>query len=276
MFKARFLAFLLFTLCVFVPAAKAQKGTQLAFWGGPQYVSLVNVDDYFNQYGQGIKLNRLNTYRFGGGIDLTQNLTDNYGVQTGVYYSQQGQKYDGFLNKPGDTSFFSSHMYLNYIRVPLMFRFNSEYDDQDIVSLSIYGGLQLGILRNVQEVQTTPAIPDSMLARYPNFDFKNLYKKTDLGLALGAQFNIKITPRFGTMIGLRYDRSIGTIENKNYTLPKDAPEEWQYPLSTKKGIGGVDNLTRRPTRISAVNLYTGLTFKIGSMSSSAGSGSSAE
>ena len=265
MYKTKYLflkiVFFLFT----AGSLHAQKGTQVSVWGGPQYVALVNVDDYLRLY-DASKLNRLTTIRFGGGLDIIHNFTNAYGLQSGIYYSQQGQKYDGVAIKsstdPGTR--FTSHIYLNYLRVPLMLRFNSEFDDDNRMNLSIFAGMQLGFLRDVEEVKTTPGPADSLLAKHPNFDFKQLYKKTDLGLALGAQFNIKITSRIGTMIGIRYDRSFGTIEDKSFVLPKDAPEEWQYPVSTKKGVGGTDNTTRRPTRISAVNLYTGLTFNFGS------------
>ncbi|MGZ5304817.1 MAG: hypothetical protein ACXWDO_11935, partial [Bacteroidia bacterium] len=124
-------------------------------------------------------------------------------------------------------------------------------------------GFQLGILRDVEAVETSPGPPAAMVARYPDFDFAQLYKKTDLGLAAGAQFNIRISPRLHTMLGLRYDRSFNTIEDLSYELPRDAPVEWQYPVSTKK-MFSTDNRVRWPTRISAVNLYTGLTISLGS------------
>jgi hypothetical protein len=262
MLRSKILFLSLFFSVAFLSFANAQQGFQVSLWGGPQFVALVNVDDYINSAGQGIKLNRLPTYRFGGGVDAIYNFANNYGVQSGIYYSQQGQKYDGFVDKLNGT--FTSHIYMNYIRVPLMFRFNSDFDDDNRMNLSIFGGMQLGFLRDVQEVVTNPASPDTVLARMPNFDFKQLYKNTDFGLGMGAQFNIRITSRVSTMLGLRYDRSFSTIENKDYVLPRNAPEEYRYPVSTIKGIGGTDNSVRRPTRISAVNLYTGLTFRFGS------------
>jgi hypothetical protein len=263
---------LFFSLFIFIligTKANAQQGTRLYFWGGPQFVSLVNFDDYISYYGDS-KLDRLPTYRAGGGVDLVYNFTGIYGVQSGVYYSQQGQKYSGRItrdyNLPNKTdtsaTAFNSHIYLNYIRVPLMFRFSSELDDQDRVNLSIFGGVQLGFLQNVQEVVTDPGPPDTIAARYPDFDFKQLYKKTDFGMAAGFQFNIKITNNVGTMIGIRYDRSFGTIEKLSYNLPKDAPAEWQYPVSTKKRIS-TDRSTRYATRISAVNLFTGISINLG-------------
>jgi hypothetical protein len=253
-------------LSIFTIEVQAQQGTKLTIWGGPQFVSLANVDDYFAAQGE-TELQKVPTYRAGGGIDLIYNFTDVYGVQSGVYYSQQGQKYSGFIVEPGTgdsiKTDFTSHMYLNYVRVPVMFRFNSEFAAEEQMSLSIYGGLQLGILRNVEAVKTSPGPQADLVARYPNFNFANLYKKTDLGIAAGAQFNIKLSPKLHTMLGLRYDRSFSTIENLSYDLPRDAPLEWQFPVSTKK-LRSTDNSVRRPTRNMAVNLYTGLTISLSS------------
>lgn len=246
---------------------RAQQGTKITLWGGPQFVSMVNVDDFLGSFAN-TGLQKVSTYRAGGGIDLIHNFSDMYGIQSGAYYSQQGQKYSGFVvtdlntNDTINTNF-TSHVYLNYVRIPLMLRFNSEFAAEEQMSLSIFGGVQLGILQNVESVETNPGPPANVAARYPDFDFSQLYKKTDFGLAAGAQFNIRISPRLHTMLGLRYDRSFGTVENLAFDLPDDAPVEWQFPVSAKKQ-SHTDNSVRNPTRVIGLNLYTGLTISLGS------------
>ncbi len=246
-------------------AAQAQSSAKITFWGGPQYVSLVNVQDHLRSYDRST-LQREPTYRAAGGIDLIYNFAESYGIQSGISYSQQGQKYRGFIttdlntNKLVDQDF-SSRIYLNYLRVPLMFRFNSEFSTEDQMSLTIFAGLQYSFLRNVEVVETSPGPPDSIANRYQNYDFKQLFKKANPGIAAGAQFNIRLSPTLHTIIGVRYDRSFGSIEDLSKRIPRDAPVEWQFPVSTKKSTD-TDNLVRTPNRLTSLNLYTGITFTL--------------
>src|SRR2546430_12769104 len=117
-----------FLLCL-APNVRAQSGSFLQVWGGPQYVSILNFQDFypsnFQHYFGGDY-----TYRAGGGFDFIHNFSQNYGWQTGIYYSGQGQNYDGIVKnfyKPQDSVPVSyvSGVRMDYIRVPLMFRFNS-------------------------------------------------------------------------------------------------------------------------------------------------------
>lgn len=250
------------------PAVQAQKGHYLSLWGGPQLTYIANYDDY-NSFQAKELLDKESTYRIGGGLRYTWNFADFYGFQTGVYYSRQGQKYSGTIdfdyntlqNVPTDSQFFTSHVYLNYVRIPLLFRFNSQADNQDKITMSLYMGIQLGFLTQVQEVVTDPAPPDTMVAKYPNFDFNKLYKKFDPGLCAGAEFNIKISDKLGTMIGARFDRSLSNIENLDTKLPDGAPVEWDFPVSTRKRALE-DRLVRQPSKNGTVNIYTGLTFRL--------------
>src|SRR5688500_4241837 len=260
---------LVFTgLMLFNIKVTAQKGHHIMLWGGPQIVTLANFDDSrgTNTFDPNLsKLDRQTTIRFGGGLDYIYNFANSYGVQSGIYYSQHGQKYAGFidgdLNIPGDsqTVRFESHVYMDYYRIPLMFRFSSLLEESDRINLSIFAGLQMGFLRGVESVYTTPAAPDTITNRYPNFNFDDLYEKTDLGVSAGAQFNILINKNISTLIGVRFDRSLFNIENFSANIPKDAPAEWQFPVSVKKTAQTqFDPKTRRETKHTSVNLYTGI------------------
>jgi hypothetical protein len=267
------LAFISFLICC-LPAAKAQSGQYLQLWGGPQFVSILNFDD-FNESNLGYNRKQIPTYRAGGGVDYINNFNQNYGWQTGIYYSGQGQKYYGYalnfysprdsLGKKLDSvpHAYNSQVWMEYVRIPVMFRFNSLIDQDDRINLSIFLGFQAGYLLSARSY-TNPDAPDSVLSRYPNFDYRKLYHAIDFGLCAGAQFNAKINDKLYGTLGIRFDRSLVNIENTSYVLPGNAPVEWLYPLSTKKEtrITHSDVIVRMPSKNISVNVFIGIAFKI--------------
>src|ERR1017187_3711338 len=131
--KNRFLFLVIISMLAFVLSttyASAQAGNFVQFWGGPQYVGIENFSDYSatNLSGQ---QNIVQTYRVGAGMDYIHNFNENYGLQTGLYYSGVGQKYNGtirdFYNiySTHDSIPYTSHVYMDYIRIPFLLRFNS-------------------------------------------------------------------------------------------------------------------------------------------------------
>jgi hypothetical protein len=267
-----FLFLLLF--CSTIPSL-AQSGQFLQFWGGPQFVSILNFDD-FNTANLAYGRKQIPTYRAGGGIEYINNFSQNYGWQTGIYYSGQGQKYYGFAQnfyspydsikkkKVDDSTYqYNSQVWMEYFRVPLMFRFNSILDEGDRINLSIFFGLQAGYLSSVRSY-TNPDAPESVLVKHPGFDYRKLYHAIDFGLGAGAQFNVKLTSKIFANIGIRFDRSLMNIEKTSFELPGDAPVEWQYPLSTKKEerLSQADIKARMPSKNISVNAYLGITFRL--------------
>ncbi len=246
----------------------AQSGNFIQFWGGPQYVGIENFSDYSatNLSGQ---QNIVPTYKVGAGMDYIHNFNTNYGLQTGLYYSGVGQKYTGtirdFYNiySTHDSIPYTSHVYMDYIRVPFLLRFNSEIAENSRINVSIFMGFQLGYLMNVK-VFTRPNAPDSILKNYPNFNFKQLYNPIDFGLTAGAEFNIKIRDWEYAHIGVRFDRSITNIENTNYVLPGNAPVEWMYPVSTKKDerASHDDVLAGFSSQYISLNVFVGMSFRV--------------
>jgi len=259
---------ILFVILVFSwKPAQAQSGNFIQFWGGPQYVGIENFSDYSatNLSGQ---QNIVPTYKVGAGIDYIHNFNTTYGLQTGLYYSGVGQKYSGtvtnFYNPLDSTKInYTSHVYMDYIRVPFLLRFNSEIAENSRINVSIFMGFQLGYLMNVK-VSTTPNAPDSFLKNYPNYNFKQLYNPIDFGLTAGAEFNIKIKDWEYAHIGVRFDRSITNIENLNYVLPDNAPVEWMYPVSTKKETrpSHDDVLAGYSSQYIALNVFVGMSFRV--------------
>jgi len=254
----------------------AQSGQYIQMWGGPQYTGMLNYDDNHTTTttGQGTvtftgEEITDETYRWGGGFDYINNFTQNYGWQTGLYYSGQGQKYEGYVQnfynpKDPNTYYFTSEVTMDYIRVPIMFRFNSILDGNDRINLSIFMGFQVGYLFNVTSKTSVNLVPDSTANKYRGFDYKQLYNALDVGLGAGAQFNVKISEKIAANLGIRFDRSIANIENHAFTLPGDAPVEDLYPLSTLKSsrTSHDDVLVRMPTQNISVNVYLGMTYKL--------------
>jgi len=250
----------------------AQAGNFIQFWGGPQYVGVENFNDYNPDNANG-EQNIVETYRIGAGMDYIHNFNQNYGLQTGIYYSGVGQKYSGLVSdfyKPGSTDTnvnYTSHVYMDYIRIPFLLRFNSVMEDNDRINVSIFMGFQLGVLLDVKSV-TSPDIPttvvDSFYAQNPHFNLRQLYNTLDFGLSAGAQLNFKIRDWEYAHIGVRFDRSITNIENENYVLPDNAPVEFLYPVSTKKEIreSHDDILAGYPSQYISVNVYVGMSFRV--------------
>jgi hypothetical protein len=255
-------------LCAASPL-KAQSGQYLQLWGGPQLVGILNYDDY-SATNFAHARNADNTYRAGGGFDYINNFNQNYGWQTGLYYSGQGQKYNGWVPDINDTNatktlyHYDSEAKMDYIRVPLMFRFNSIIDEGDRLNLSIFFGLQAGYLTSVTSYTSDFVMPDSIRLKYSNFDLKQLYHSVDFGMSAGAQFNIKLKETLYLNTGIRFDRSIANIENTDYVLPSDAPIEYQYPLSTKKesSVSHKTVINREPSKHISVNVFVGLSFRL--------------
>lgn len=253
---------------------KAQKGSFITLWGGGQLVGMTNFDD-FNPSAYNNNLDRNNTYRSAFGLDYIYNFSNTLGLQAGIGYSMQGQRYSGAIDREYNTKdtqslFFDSHIFIDYYRIPLMFRFNSDIDPDERMNMSIYLGLEVNILAGVKEVGFTAHdtagnpfyMPDSITNRYPNFDFDKLYKTVNIGMGAGVQFNIRMTQTLYANVGARFSRSFTNAENLNYKFPKDLPAEYVFPVSTLKRFP-TDLLTRNKTSNTVINVYAGLSFRLG-------------
>jgi len=256
-----------------IEKATAQAGKFLQIWGGPQYVAVENDNNYSLAQISSNQLNVVQTYRTGFGIDYIDNFNQNYGFQTGVYYCGQGQKYNGTSVPDIDTHYkdtvnFTSKLLLDYIKVPVYIRFNSVLPEDARVNVSIFFGFYLGYLLDAKSYTNATGIPggipDTLLAKYPNFKIRNLFNSFDFGLGAGAQFNVKLNKDLYADLGVRFDRSITQIENLNYALPDDAPAEWNYPVSPVKSqrTAHLTAVTDPPSNNISLNVYLGLTFKV--------------
>jgi hypothetical protein len=264
--------FILPLLILVALSAKAQKGQFIDIWGGPQLVTLNNYNDY-NPTIVNNTVDRVTTYRYTLGLDYINNFTPAYGFQTGLYYSQAGQKYSGTIaydydkkDSLLDTSAFESHVYLNYLKIPLMIRFNSELDEDERMNLTVFMGLEISILQKFQESYSIVHAPTPYETFYPNNQYtekqlRGLYKKVTTNICAGLQLNERITKRLGAFAGIRFSRSLGNIENLGYNFPAGFPVELKFPVSVKKS-SPPDLLVRYPTKVTSVAAYIGLSMKL--------------
>ena len=116
---------LLISFFTVLDTTKAQEGHYLSLSGIGQYTKLNNSDDFATRTESLIPED---TYNPAFGVKYTYNYKANYGLQTGFFYSVQGQKYRGSLDDSLESINYKSEVTLNYIRIPLKFRFNSRLD----------------------------------------------------------------------------------------------------------------------------------------------------
>lgn len=248
---------LLFVLCG-LSSAVAQKGNYVGGAGMLQSVSLSNSTDMRNPY-----LDSESTWTWGGGLVFTHNFEDNFGIQTGFYYSRQGQQYSG--EEPLDESQnvllpFESNVEMDFLKVPLLFGFNNSLDAGEYVFLSIYFGLQLDLLYNARfssshEFQEPEGV---------TFDPSNVFRQTSASLVGSVIFNVRLNDNWYGLAGFKLDRTLGDFERKDFNFPEDAPQEWKFPLGTPKTANRTfDPITRATTRNVVAALTLGIVYKFG-------------
>lgn len=184
----------------------AQQGFEFGAQVMPQLTLIVNDDDF----AAGDELNFRTTAHLAYGIHAAYNFNDHLGVQTGLLFSTQGQKY---VNDKPTANTSTSEVRMNYLKIPLLLKFNSnpEASAQFVATV----GPQFGLLNKVDYYTN-----DEKLS-VPNFDFKEWYNNMDLGavLGLGARFRLTDNLQLGT--SFRFDYSLGNIENEDTILTPD-------------------------------------------------------
>ena len=239
-------------------AAYSQEGRFIGAWGGPQYVAIHNTDDYI-----GRDVSTTSTLGWGGGLSYL-NQEGRVGFRSGLLYSIQGQAYHGeysFIDDEEDEieSDYESELTLEYIKLPLLFNFRSEYEGEGTVNLNMYAGLQLSFLTSAS-METTP--PYTEAASTPNM--RDLFNTLDYSFVTGANFNYWFTEDWAFMFGVRFDRTLGNMENHSYEFSDEYPLEYYFPVSTKKSSrpDQRDMENRDPSKNLAITLQLGLQFRI--------------
>lgn len=185
----------------------AQQGFEFGAQVMPQLTLIVNDDDF----AAGDELNFRTTAHLAYGIHAAYNFSDHLGVQTGLLFSTQGQKYVSDEPTP-DT--YTSEVRMNYLKIPVLLKFNSnpEASAQFVATV----GPQFGLLNKVTNYYNDEKITYTNLPGEIR-DIKDAYKSMDLGavLSLGARFRLTDNLQLGT--SFRFDYSLGDIEDKEAT-----------------------------------------------------------
>lgn len=254
--KASKLITILFTL-LFPALAEAQQGLFLSFQGMFEQSNIYARDDIYN-YGLDLKPK----YAPGGGIALIYNFSENYGWRTGLVYSAQGERYTGqvYAHDTGDLLIkFNSEVNLHYLKLPLMFQFNSQFGPKEGSNLSIAAGFNVSYLLSASS-QTSPPPDSGNVNLHPNI--ADFYKPLNVSFAALASFNIYLKKRSSLSFGISFDRSLGDIENKKFNYSgKNYPREYYFPISTKKSTTP-DITTRSPAKNVTVALFFSYTYRL--------------
>lgn len=178
----------------------AQKGWEVGIKALPQAVVLFNADDW--EAGDFVDYVFTTSLAYGG--TLGWNLTNHVGLQTGIFFSPQGQKF----KHPG-LVLETSRQKLNYLKVPLMLKINTSPDKAS--SFILTAGAQVGFLTKVEVFEDGELIDFEQ--RY-GIVAKEIYNSQDIGLVGSLGFRFKFTRNSSFEILLRGDYSLMDVEDK--------------------------------------------------------------
>lgn len=255
---------LLFTLNFTFLVTLAQEGHYITPYYVFQYTNIVNYNDYRNP-----NLYFKDTYNSAYGINYSFNSTHIFGFETGIKYSEQGQKYSGQYKVTIDTNQietreYKSELHSSYIQIPVLLRLNSSLHnsgaDDDFVYMTLSFGFQIDILYDVKmDVDPYPIIEDKN-----SIDLKELYKKSNTSFLGNAILNIHIFDHWYLFFGTQLSRTIGNIDNKNFDLLEndEYPLEYFFPVSTKKSTFPEDFYIRQNSRNMVWGFMGGISYKI--------------
>lgn len=275
----RFILLLFVIVLLLMPSKQAfsQEGFYVQPFFSYQYVSLANRVDRLNKDFYHLEDNYFqyeNTFKPAYGIRAIYNFTNSVGFESGLKYSQQGQKYKGYITVDGNTGDtvkqnYNSELKLNYLQIPLMLTFNSVLanidEDNDKLYMSIAMGIQIDYLLKAA-LDINPGI-DSLSIKYPNAqsEFQNLFHTLSLSLAGNVSLNWQMKHGWQFNTTLYAIKTIGDVENDNY---KDdyifdkskLPLEYQFPVGIKKQSVSGDK--RYKTKNVAYGLMLGVSYRL--------------
>lgn len=185
----------------------------------PQNTWLLNQDDS----DAGPNLDYETTWGFAGGITASYNFTDYLGVGLDVLYSSQGQKYKGKLTGLDWTA----RTRLNYLKLPLLLRFNT--DPNSPVQFSFFIGPQLNYLLSYEDRLEAASIFGTIEYKASGTELVSTslgmsdteelteyaYKRLSFGGALGLGVGFQLTDELQLSVHFRGDYAFGDAENKN-------------------------------------------------------------
>jgi len=216
----------------------AQQGLEFGPDFQVQTTWLMNQDDM----DKGEVLDYKNTMQIAYGFTTSYGFAPRHGIRTGIYFSQQGQKYtasEKFVELPNA----KYQTLTEYIQVPLLYRYNGSLKIANSAFLLTVGP-QFGFLQSAngtflqrKDTTTTPKILNESIE--PIKDAKSLYNSMDISAHLGLGLTARFSKKW----------HMNALLNFNYSF-QDV-EKVKMPL------------TRRPTRNAVVGIGISFYYLIG-------------
>lgn len=199
-------------LAIVTNDVNAQKGWNVSAKGAPQFSIVYNEDDYKTE--DEFDYKKMINVAFGVGVGY--NFSSRSGLELGVLYSLQGQKY-----KEQNTELKQK---MNYIKLPLTY--NYTFNPLDKVAIIGKLGPQLNILATSK---VTDANGKTIVG-----DTKEFFNDVTFGAVAGIATQFSLNKQWFLTTGLRYDLDFTNAENKNHS---------DYPAGRKKTYnmtGGIE------------------------------------
>jgi len=171
------------------------------------------------------------TFGFEAGIKGSYNFNDNIGINLGLIYSQQGQKFGDYTYNVTNITY-ERKIRLSYLKIPLELNFTLK-PDKDITIIS-YLGIYYGILidyidetirtnnnyENTFETFTVKNNDISLISTTNNNPFivvmsnlsENIYRN-DYGIVVGTGVQKKISSSMYLMFMLKFEKGLNDIRN---------------------------------------------------------------
>lgn len=246
-YSRAFLA-LLFAFGLLTTSTQAQKGLKLGFVALPQTTWMLNSDDM--DAPQDV-FTYETTFGMAAGPMFGYNFGDGIGFKLNFLYSAQGQKYS---NKNAEGTWVEHTRRLNYLKVPLMFGFNTGTEFNKVI-FAFNVGFQGNLLLRAREYNDDQSYtPDEAL--FDNVtDYPSTYRRyswLDYGPMVDFGLDIKLTYNIMANIHLRADYSLSDAENKDA-----AYKLWTFGIPEDTRIWG-DN--RPVTNNLTGGIAVGLTY----------------
>ncbi|MCZ2355076.1 MAG: PorT family protein [Bacteroidia bacterium] len=206
--------------------------------GYPQYSSILNKQDS----DAGSELDYDLTIGWGAGGAIGINFTNSFGIETGIYYANQGQKYKGAFKVGNMDTTFNSHKSFSTLKIPLFFKLNTNPDGFPMFTL--YAGPQYSMITNanykVNGAETGVSIPNQ-----PNVSFKDLYKKGTIEIAGGLGLDYWFAENMYISTHLRGEYSLEDIEDEQFK-PANRSVASNLTVGFVVGLGFVLTFDNKP------------------------------
>jgi hypothetical protein len=221
--RTRFALYLLLVLLPFGSNLYGQAGFRVGFRAQYQGVFLLNKDFYKkdslrlygpapNAYGRdSFKLSYTPGFSLGGTFGYQFN--QRHGVEVNFLYSWQGQKWE----MKSTTGKYVREDRMHYIKIPLLYRFNTNFENPQVQFL-LHIGLQVSVLAraNLYIDNKMQADPDKTIG---GLGLQNYFKEASLDGVVQIGVLFKPADKWEIPLQARVDASILDIEDRSYKLP---------------------------------------------------------